>query len=235
MTKLRRTFIAYGHFLFKARNWLFPLVLIPLCLIFPPINDRMMHVIGLLAALLGLAVRASVIGLVYIKRGGIGKKIAAPELVTDGMFRHGRNPLYLGNLLIVAGILLVQNNPWTYLVAGSFFLISYSAIVAAEEEFLYGKFGQAYRDYCAATPRWLIDPRGLGKTLSGMRFNWQRVVSKDYGTAATCLTTIFLVLAWEDIANAVDNPAEDFVAALLIVAGALLIRSLKRTGRLEAA
>ena len=175
---MKRAFVAYGHFLFKARNWLFPVVLIPLCLVFPPVDNDAMHVLGVIVAVLGLAVRGAVIGLVYIKRGGIGKKIAAPELVTEGMFRHGRNPLYLGNLLIVAGILLVQNNPWTYLLAGTFFLLSYSAIVAAEEEFLRAKFGQAYADYCAHTPRWLIDPRGLGETLSGMRFNWQRVVSK---------------------------------------------------------
>jgi protein-S-isoprenylcysteine O-methyltransferase Ste14 len=57
----------------------------------------------------GLALRSLVVGLAYIKRGGKGKKVYADALVTDGIFAHSRNPLYLGNILILCGLALCSS------------------------------------------------------------------------------------------------------------------------------
>jgi len=230
--------IAYGQFAFRTRNWLFPLVLVPCCLLFPPIPSAGLDVLGILVSLSGLALRAGVIGFAYIKRGGIGKQIAAPKLVTEGMFAHGRNPLYLGNLLVVAGLLLIHNSPWTYLIAGAFFLISYAAIVAAEEAFLRAKFGAEYEAYCARTPRWLVDPRNLRQTLRGMGFNWRRVVAKDYGTQATWLLSACLLLIYgAALAPGPRGPAATLLPASLALvlglAAVLYVRRLKKSGRLQ--
>ena len=71
-----------------------------------------MDIAGVLIILSGLGLRAVVIGLAYIKRGGVNKMIHADTLVTNGLFAHCRNPLYAGNLLVVAGLLVIFNNPW---------------------------------------------------------------------------------------------------------------------------
>ncbi|RME35640.1 MAG: S-isoprenylcysteine methyltransferase [Gammaproteobacteria bacterium] len=198
--------VAYGNFLFRYRNGLFALVLFALLFGLPPhpfggdlASDRWLDLIGLLVALAGQGLRAAVIGLAYIKRGGLNKKVHADDLVTDGLFRHCRNPLYVGNLLILAGLFIIHNNPWVYLLGGAFFVSAYIAIVAAEEHFLAGRFGQAYADFCRQTPRWWIDPRGLRATLAGMRFNWKRVLAKDYASAFTWIVTALAVMAWEAV------------------------------------
>jgi hypothetical protein len=45
--------------------------------------------------------------------------------------------------------------------------------------------------------RWLPDLRGLGRTLGGMRFNWRRLLVKEYGTAYAWMAGALLLLARE--------------------------------------
>jgi protein-S-isoprenylcysteine O-methyltransferase Ste14 len=183
--------VRYGNFLFKHRDALFPAVLLAIFLLTRPHwprgderLDDLLDAVGVLLAAAGQALRVAVVGYAYIIRGGRNKQVYAEGLVTGGLFAHGRNPLYVGNLLILAGLLVVWNSPIGYLFGVPFFLLGYVAIVAAEEAFLRGKFGAAYDAYAAAVPRWMVRPRGLRASLDGMTFNWRRVVLKEYGSAA---------------------------------------------------
>ncbi len=201
--------IAYGNWLFKYRNAVFPLVMVALFLGFRPVlwrgslaADAWLDGLGLVVALTGQGLRAAVIGYAYIKRGGVNKRIHADQLVTEGLFAHARNPLYVGNLLILAGLFIIHNHPAVYMLGGLYFVSAYIAIVAAEERFLSDKFGGAYDDYCRRVPRWLPDLRGLRDTLGQMEFNWRRVVIKDYASAYTWMMTALLIFAYEGMAPA---------------------------------
>jgi len=196
--------IRYGNFLFKHRNTVFPVVTLALFLAFRPREpwgsvqlNFWLDVLGVSLALLGQTLRVLVIGLAYIRRGGRHKKVHADRLVTDGIFSHCRNPLYIGNLLIVAGLFIIHNNPWVYLLGGAFFLSAYHAIVAAEESFLQKKFGDDYAAYCRRVHRWMPNFHGLSDTIRGMGFNWRRVVAKDYSTAYVWMVMAVLLLAYE--------------------------------------
>src|SRR5690625_1233205 len=112
-------FIRYGNFLFKYRNIIFPLVLCALLFGFYPVQPLGntdwsvgMNLLGFLISLTGEGIRVAVIGLAYIKRGGVNKRVHADTLVVEGIFAHCRNPLYLGNLLILLGLFIIHNNPW---------------------------------------------------------------------------------------------------------------------------
>ncbi len=182
--------IRYGRWLFKYRNKVFTVVMLALLLGLPPVTvahdvrlDRWFDLLGIAIAATGQMLRAAVIGLEYIKRGGINKQPHADKLVTAGMFAHCRNPLYVGNLLILAGLFVIHNHPLVYLLGGVFYLSAYYAIVAAEEDYLRDKFGSDFDVYCTQVPRWTMRWTGLGETLSSMEMNWKRMVQKDYGTA----------------------------------------------------
>jgi protein-S-isoprenylcysteine O-methyltransferase Ste14 len=147
-------FVRYGNFLFKDRKIIFPLVLVVLLFGFRPRQPAPgtgtgidTALIGWLLAAIGEGIRVAVIGLAYIKRGGRNKRVYADVLVAEGIFHHCRNPLYLGNLLIVTGLFVIHSNPWVYLIGTMFFFTAYSAIVAAEESYLFGKFGKDYERY----------------------------------------------------------------------------------------
>lgn len=241
----RRPFLRRsGDFFFRWRNIVFPLVLATLFLVFrpcpflgEPAQDVWLDLAGLAVALSGQAFRIWVIGLAYIKRGGLNKQVYAERLVTEGMFRLCRNPLYVGNALILAGLLLVFNNPAVYLLAGLFFGWAYAAIVAAEEAFLAGKFGAEYDAYCARAPRWVPDFRRFAEAHEDMEFNWRRPVLKDYGSAVGWMAAMIALFAWERAlwGEGGLHPAPYVAAVLVLIVAAALVRWLKKTKRLTEA
>ena len=76
-------------------------------------------------------------------------------LVTDGLFRHSRNPMYLGFLLVLAGLALVLGAAVPLLVVAAFALVVDRWYIRHEERALREAFGDAYDDYCGRVRRWL--------------------------------------------------------------------------------
>ncbi|HVY79520.1 MAG TPA: isoprenylcysteine carboxylmethyltransferase family protein [Steroidobacteraceae bacterium] len=184
-----------GNFLFRYRNSLFPLACVLLFLPGPdPFPDPLdAAAVGALIAALGQIVRAATIGLRYVIRGGRGRRVYAEDLVTEGIYSHSRNPMYVGNLLIMIGVALASNSWATIAVAVPLGFFMYASIVAAEEDYLQGRFGSAFTAYCHDVPRWLPRLSGLGRTLSSMQFHWRRVIVKEYGTPFGWISVIVLI------------------------------------------
>ena len=80
------------------------------------------------------------------------------RLVTYGIFRWVRNPLYVGNFLIWMGFVVISGVLWFLPIAIVIFAIEYTLIVAYEEGVLESIFGQEYLDYKQTTPRWIPRP-----------------------------------------------------------------------------
>jgi protein-S-isoprenylcysteine O-methyltransferase Ste14 len=237
--------VRYGNFLFRYRNGVFPAVMAAIFLLCPPepflgswAADRWLDMAGLLVCLMGQGLRATVVGLAYIKRGGVNKQIYAARLVQEGMFATSRNPLYVGNILVLAGLFVIHNNPYAYVLGGLFFLVSYRAIVAAEERYLRGQFGREYDEYCRRVNRWLPSPSAIGPATEGMTFNWRRLVIKEYGSFFSWIVTALLVFAYQAYTR-LGWPAAGrsllWMGAGLVACGlwAALVRTLKKTGALR--
>lgn len=195
---------ALGGFFFKYRNGLFPLVFLCLALASRPILvrgelpwDRWLDGIGILAVALGQVLRVLVIGLVYIRRGGLDKQVYADRLIREGIFAHSRNPLYLGNLLALFGFCLIHHSWLCYLIGAPFFVLAYVAIVHAEEDFLRRKFGEEYEAYCREAPRFRLRLRGLRGTIAERMFDWRRVLRKEYGTTFSGVTFVLFLFVWD--------------------------------------
>jgi protein-S-isoprenylcysteine O-methyltransferase Ste14 len=193
MTKTR--WIRIGDFFFKYRNMVFPLLWVSLFLAFTPAAPEFVvrDIIALAITFSGLALRGAVIGLAYIKRGGLDKKVYADTLVTNGFFVACRNPLYVGNMLIYAGLFILHGNPIVAVlgILGTFLI--YQSIIAAEEFFLRGKFAGEYEAYCKEVPRWGFNLRRLGQIKQGMDFSFRRVLVKDYSTFGNALVTMIFL------------------------------------------
>ena len=181
---------ALGAFFFRFRNGLFPVVYLLVAFFVRPAFfagnpkwDPIATGIGLVAAMLGETIRCLTIGLVYsITRGGRNGRVYAKDLVTEGIFAHTRNPMYVGNLLFALGFCLMYGSPWTYLAIFPFFLVVYVSIVYEEERFLREKFGEKYDEYLRDTNRFVPRLQGLAQTMRQHPFDWKRVIAKEYGT-----------------------------------------------------
>ncbi len=76
-------------------------------------------------------------------------------LVTGGPFQYSRNPIYLGNLLILGGIGLLLGSVWHIaLVAPLGYAIMRFAITR-EEAHLEAKFPREWADYTSRVRRWI--------------------------------------------------------------------------------
>jgi protein-S-isoprenylcysteine O-methyltransferase Ste14 len=233
-----------GRFVFGYRDWLAPLcgmLLLgfstPRPLLGDPRLDAWQDALGLAVCAVGQALRFAVIGFAYIKRGGTNKEIDAPSLVVEGFYAHSRNPMYVGNFLLLLGLAIIWNSTLGNLVVLPLMLLAIHAIVRAEERFLAGRFGAQYADYVRRVNRFLPSPRGLGRTMSSMGFEWKRALRKDYGTffAWTSTAVVFMIAErphWFGLQASRPAIVRLLVAWLGLLAAWAGARWAKKTGRL---
>ncbi len=235
--------VAIGNFFFKYRNWIFILfyaaLFIPSWPLFSTSRFGSSYYawpisIGLVVTCLGQLIRGLTIGLAYIVRGGREGKPYAEGLVTEGIFRHCRNPLYVGNILMLLGVGILANSLVYVAIVIPIFLFIYQAIVMAEENFLRGKFGAGFDEYCSKVNRWFPNLKGMGSTFASMEFNWRRWIRKEHTTQFIWLVGITLIL----LLNYPELTGHDTAwrnTLLIIILGTLvllygMVRLLKKKG-----
>jgi protein-S-isoprenylcysteine O-methyltransferase Ste14 len=84
-------------------------------------------------------------------------------LVSHGLFRVVRNPVFTGMLLTLSGLVLVSPSPWT-LMAWLHALLLISLQARLEERHLLDLHGEAYRRYASRVGRFVP---GLGRLAEG--------------------------------------------------------------------
>ena len=75
-------------------------------------------------------------------------------LVTDGVFRISRNPIYLGMALILVGIATLIGSLSPFLVCVGFAALIHFRFIRVEERMLAATFGDTWRAYRDTTRRW---------------------------------------------------------------------------------
>jgi len=129
-------------------GWLYPLP-------WPGLDDWPARLVGYGLGIAGIALVAW--SIVTLRRAGttVQPHEAADRLVTDGPFRWRRNPIYIGDLLILLGLAELTHNIWFVILTPVLALALYWLAILPEERHLEARFGQAYRDYKERTRRWL--------------------------------------------------------------------------------
>ena len=79
----------------------------------------------------------------------------ASTLVTTGIFRFTRNPMYLGMATVISGVAFALGNLW--LLFGTIFFVTYTTWfqILPEERVMREKFGLQYHEYCQKVRRWV--------------------------------------------------------------------------------
>ncbi len=79
----------------------------------------------------------------------------ATSLVTSGIYRYTRNPMYLGHALILLGWSLYLHNVAALLAVPAFMLYITRFQIQPEERHLSARFPDAYAAFCKQASRWL--------------------------------------------------------------------------------
>src|SRR3954468_2250043 len=128
---------------------LFPAYVISVLL--PHGEHRLVGVI-LMAGGLALGIAA----LLAFRRAGTHAEPWKPSiaLVTGGIFRFLRNPMYVALILLVGGIAILPASDWMLVMCIPLAFALHVGVVKREERYLQAKFGDAYRRYCDTVPRY---------------------------------------------------------------------------------
>ncbi len=149
----------------RPRRIIYPPVWLVIGLIIIFVVDQYYPIVrftGTLAQVLGSA--AIVAGLLLLVLAGGLFKQADTEmipfrevraLVTDGVYRFTRNPMYLGMALILLGTACTTGTVAGLVVAPVFMGIIELRFIRPEEVMLRELFGEAFDAYCAKVRRWI--------------------------------------------------------------------------------
>ena len=94
---------------------------------------------------------------VFIHRGrGTPAVFDAPrQFVAHGPYKHVRNPMYIGGLILLVGFGFYQHSISILLLSLFWFGLVHMFVVYFEEPNLKEKFGGTYETYCKTVPRWI--------------------------------------------------------------------------------
>jgi protein-S-isoprenylcysteine O-methyltransferase Ste14 len=77
------------------------------------------------------------------------------KLICHGLYRWSRNPMYLGTVLVLAGVAILLGTLAPLLVVIVVFAILQEGFIRREERLLDDTFGDQYRTYRRSVGRWL--------------------------------------------------------------------------------
>lgn len=121
----------------------------------PVVEVDWLRPLGVVIGALGAAILGT--GLIGFFRAGNDpepwKKDTA--LVTSGLYRFTRNPMYLGMVMVQLGVALFEQNVGALLSVPLAILLIDRFVIAREERHLIATFGDAYRAYCGRVRRWI--------------------------------------------------------------------------------
>ena len=80
---------------------------------------------------------------------------ASTAIMSDGLYRYSRNPMYIALALAYAGIALAADGLWAMALLAPTLVVVRHGVIAREERYLEGKFGDEYRRYKGSVRRWL--------------------------------------------------------------------------------
>jgi protein-S-isoprenylcysteine O-methyltransferase Ste14 len=125
-----------------------------------PLVDLPVHirlVTGIAIALAGVA--TAILGVAAFRRAKTTVNPLKPEtsssLVTTGIYRFTRNPMYVGLALVLLAWAMFLSSPWGLLGPLVFALYMNRFQIMPEEKILLGMFGTAYSAYQSKVRRWL--------------------------------------------------------------------------------
>ncbi len=130
-----------------------------------------------------------------------GLRLGEGPLAATGPYAWSRNPLYLSNLAVSAGLLLFANSlpPWGMAAFFAAVCLHHALLVRAEERHLALRHGDAWLRYREVTPRWLGPRRRRGghgdggSSQGGAEHTFAAAWRRQGGNLATTAAAVLLI------------------------------------------
>jgi len=140
--------VLYGAALIiaSALHWFWPL---------PIFRASVVRWLGIAVVALGLALVLQVFRTMRAAGTNVDPRRPTTAIVTTGLFRFSRNPIYVGLTLMYLGLTLAFNTWWGLVLLGPLLLTMHRGVILREERYLEQTFSEPYRQYCSMVRRYL--------------------------------------------------------------------------------
>jgi protein-S-isoprenylcysteine O-methyltransferase Ste14 len=130
-------------------HWLLPLPWIP-----RPLSE-LLFAVGWIVVGVALVIEVAAMRAMSRAKTTIMPTRGSDHLVTNGPFSFTRNPIYLGNTMLMIGIGLIAGIAWFILLAPVAAFATQKLAIEREEQHLEIRFGKKFRDYAKKVRRWI--------------------------------------------------------------------------------
>jgi len=113
------------------------------------------------------------------------------ELVNTGPYAIVRNPLYIGNIIIAAGLSVLSKLIWFTPFVMLYFFALYHVVVLYEEKKLSERWENGYLTYFNEVPRWMPRLRNLHH-FKANGFKWTQALRSEFPSFIYILFGIFI-------------------------------------------
>lgn len=110
---------------------------------------------GYLLVLVGLGLAFNAVTQFIRARTTLDPHGSVSEIVTDGVYRFSRNPIYLGFVCLLIGFSFIFRSWWGLILSPLFIVLMNALVIQHEEAYLEKKFGELYTSYTSRVRRWL--------------------------------------------------------------------------------
>jgi len=126
-----------------------------LFLVESPRLDSILNVIGTVLIVVSLIL--PVLAFKTLERSKTTHKVSKPTttIVSVGIFRYSRNPIYLSGFILFIGISFITNSLIMLILIIPLFFVIREGVVKREERYLDRKFGEEYLNYKKRVRRWI--------------------------------------------------------------------------------
>jgi len=111
--------------------------------------------LGIIPLFSGIAINLIADGAFKAKDTTVKPFVESKVLITNGVFRISRNPMYLGFVLILSGIALLMESLSPFFIVPLVFCFMHFYFILDEERMLEERFGQAWISYKKHVRRWI--------------------------------------------------------------------------------
>jgi len=123
--------------------------------VLPIVVSPLFKTIGLGLAGVGFLLGLSALYAFTKARTTVNPHGSVKTIVSSGVYRFTRNPIYLGMVFMLVGFPLAFGNVWGIPLALAFIPLMNKLVIEHEEAYLEKKFGEAYTGYKSRVRRWV--------------------------------------------------------------------------------
>lgn len=129
-----------------AIGYIFPVAFLPFYIVL---------ILGIVLLIIAIVLLRRSVRALAIHKTTVNPSGVTTAIVTSGIYKHTRNPIYISFTLIYISALVMTNAWWGFLLLVPLLIIVQKGIVEREEKYLTQKFGEEYLKYKSEVKRWL--------------------------------------------------------------------------------